>query len=121
MTTAGYPVRRKIADVASSMLDGPMDLLEGCRTIVRLRGNLSDPDLYDPDLLFLVAVESELDDVPVGTARQHWAPEALAEKDEKKSRYLATAQEEIQRSCRALITRWATDVQSGQSSAPDRR
>jgi len=112
MTTARPLVRRKIVDVASSMLDGPTDLLEGCRTIVKLRGNLSEPDLYDPDLLFLVAVESELDDVPVGAARQHWAPEALAEKDEKKSRYIASAREEIQRSCRALILRWASEFQN---------
>ncbi len=104
------PVCQKIASVAAGMVEGEIDLLEGCRAIVRLRGSLSDPEQSDPDLLVFVAVESEVDDMPFGLARQHWAPEALVEKDRQKAEYLGAARQDILRACRVLITKWAVQV-----------
>jgi hypothetical protein len=88
------------------MVDGTMELLEGCRTIVDLRGSLSEPELSDPDLLVLVAAESELDGFPHGPARQYWAPDTLAAKDNEQEGYLLAARPEILRACRALLERW---------------
>jgi hypothetical protein len=102
----GTAVREQIATVASGMAAGDVEFLEGCRRIALLRGSLSEPDISDPDLLVLVAVESELDDVPLGPAREYWSPDALAAKDKEKADYLETAKQELIRACRALNAKW---------------
>jgi hypothetical protein len=103
-------VRSRIAGIAETMIAGKVDLLEGCRAIVQLRWSLSKPDSMDPDLLYLLAVEDDLEDVPAGDVRQRWAPEALAEKDRKKAEHLGRAKEEILRSCQALTAKWGASA-----------
>ena len=103
-------VRQRIASIAATMITGHVDLLEGCRAIVQLRWNLSEPDSTDPDLLYLLAVEDELEDVPAGDVRQRWAPEALAEKDRRKAEYLSRARGEILRSCQVLTAKWGASA-----------
>jgi hypothetical protein len=106
MTEAETEAKRRIVAEASLMLNGQRDLLEGCRRIVRYRAGLSKQDLSDDDLMFMVVVESELDDVPTGPARPHWAPEALAEKDRKARDYIGRVQEELLKACQALVQKW---------------
>jgi len=103
-------VRQQIAGIAAMMIAEKMDLLEGCRAIVQLRWSLSKPDSMDPDLLYLLAVEDDLEDVPAGDVRQRWTPEALAEKDRKKAEYLGRAREEVLRSCQALNAKWGASA-----------
>ena len=103
-------VRQQIAGIAATMIAEKVDLLEGCRAIVQLRWSLSKPDSVDPDLLYLLAVEDDLEDVPAGDVRQRWTPEALAEKDRKKTEYLGRAREEILRSCQALNAKWGASA-----------
>lgn len=98
--------RQQIAAIARRMVDGELDILEGCVQAVALRGSLDETGMEDPDLLFLVLVESELDDVPVGDTRKLWAPEALAEKDRKAHAYLEQIREDLLEACRSLIRRW---------------
>jgi hypothetical protein len=104
--TTEQTIRNQIGDLAGRMVDGTVDLVDGCRAIVRLRGSLPEPDLSDADLLVLVAVESELDVFPDGSARQHWSSEALAAKDKEQQEYILAARPEILRVCRALHARW---------------
>jgi hypothetical protein len=85
-----------------------VDLHEGCRAIVKLRAGLPDEDEWDPDVLAFVAVDSELDDVPLGSVRELWEPTALAEKDRKRDRYLGETREGLLSACRGLIERWGT-------------
>jgi hypothetical protein len=99
-------VREEIATVACGMVAGVVELLDGCRRIALLRGSLSEPDISDPDLLVVVAVESELDDVPLGATREQWSPDALAAKDKEKAEYLDAANQELLRACRALNAKW---------------
>jgi hypothetical protein len=108
MTDIESQAKRRIVGEASLMLDSQRDLLEGCRRIVRYRAGLSKPDLSDDDLMFMVGVESELDDVPTGPARPHWAPEALAEKDRKARDYIARVKDELLKACQALVQKWGT-------------
>jgi hypothetical protein len=105
MTPAGR-IQQQIAEVAAQMVAGEVDLLEGCREIVSLRSSLKEPELYDPDLLAMVGVESELDDVPTGATRALWSPEALADKDHKKDRYLRSVRSTLIASCLMLIAKW---------------
>lgn len=106
MADARQPIRQRIARVAARMVAGELDLLEGCREIVALRSGLLEPELYDPDLLAMVGVESELDDMPTEATRKLWAPEALTVKDQEKARYLGQVRDSLLQSCLALIAKW---------------
>lgn len=106
MTTSRNLVRKQIASVAAKMVQKNMELLNGCRTVVQLRGSLSEADGSDPDLLVLVAVESELEDVPTGPSRECWAPGVLAQKDEEAARYFQAVRDDVIRACQALVEKW---------------
>jgi hypothetical protein len=106
MSADDLDFRARIAAVAADMVAGRTDLLPGCRQIVDLRSRLPKADLTDADLIEVVAVESELDDIPTGPARAHWAPEALAEKDAQAAAYLEKSKAGILRACRALAQKW---------------
>jgi hypothetical protein len=106
VSTRREDLRREIARVATRVLTGEMGLHEASREIARLRTGLTEPEIDDPDLLIFVAVDSELDDVPLGGARQRWAPEALAEKDAQAADYLARVSERLLRACQSLSVRW---------------
>lgn len=56
MTVSEKTVRKQIAAVAAEMVQKTVELLDGCRTIVQLRGSLAESDISDPDLLVLVGV-----------------------------------------------------------------
>jgi hypothetical protein len=101
--------KRRIAAVAAGMLDGTIDLLDGCRQITNHRAGLSPLSLSDGDVQVLVVIESELDDVPSGAARAYWAADALADKERKKDDYLAEVKEQLTRACRAIVEKWGPD------------
>lgn len=111
MTSTAMSARKQIAEIASDILNGDADVMEGCRKIVFLRGSLDMPETLDPDLLVVVAIESELDDVPVGPARKQWAPEALADKDKEMFEYLEMVRPELLRACQSIANRWLPDNQ----------
>lgn len=97
-------IRRRIADVADDMLNGNTDLLEGCRMIVSQRSRL--PEGNDGVFDVFVGVESELDDIPVGRARDIWTRESLALKDSQKEAYLARVADRLGDACKALRARY---------------
>ena len=106
MTPPESEVKAQIAAVAAAMSAGSITLLDGCRRILSLRPALSKASLTDPDIQTFVAIESELDDVPMGSARNHWAPEALAQKDREAAEYLETSSAAIVRACLSLAIKW---------------
>jgi hypothetical protein len=108
--TQSTSARKQITTIAAGMVAGELQLLDGCRQIVSLRPSLSEPDLYDSDLLCLVAVESELEHIPLGSVRELWDPDAVIEKDRELAEYLQLAKHEILDACRALIARWAASA-----------
>ncbi|HEY8212423.1 MAG TPA: hypothetical protein VIG99_33295 [Myxococcaceae bacterium] len=103
-------VRKEIAGIANRLLSGELGLHEGCRAIAHLRTRLPDADLYDPDVLVFVVVDSDLDDVPLGVARQRWDPAALATKDQRATEYLGQVREKILRACQTLSLRWGASA-----------
>jgi hypothetical protein len=103
-------VRQEIAGIANRLLLGELGLHEGCRTIAHLRTRLPDADIDDPDVLVFVGVDSELDAIPLGVARQRWDPVALAKKDQQAAEYLGRMREEILRACKALSLRWGVSA-----------
>jgi hypothetical protein len=99
-------VQQRIAGVAASMLAGHLGLREGCREIVKLHWGLPDSDIRDDDVMTMLVVDDELETVPMGAARELWAPEALAQRDQRAAKYLDLMREHILRSCQALIAKW---------------
>jgi hypothetical protein len=69
----------KAVEVASRVLAGLTSPILGARELSRLLVSLGC-DLEDPDYRTFVGIDSETDALPVGSARRHWAAQALAEK-----------------------------------------
>jgi hypothetical protein len=108
-------LRKKVVDVVRAILQGDVDLLSGVRQVANLSRGLSTAEQSDPKILTFVAVDSELDDVPMGSARGLWAAEALAEKDRERDEYLG--ERETQSIWRAVgLLRDSHDVRTGRLS-----
>lgn len=95
-----------IAGVAAQILNGSIEMLDGCRTIVRMRKGLSESHASDPDLIVFAVVESELDDVPPASMAHLWDPAAFAAKQREKDEYLAAVRENVLRACSSLVAKW---------------
>ncbi|MCE9552526.1 MAG: hypothetical protein K8T91_03995 [Planctomycetes bacterium] len=67
--------------IAKSILRSEIGLVEGTREILpHLRAIF---EARDPDVSFLIGLDSETDHLPVGTERKHWKEEALHVKDQQ--------------------------------------
>lgn len=84
------------------MLDRQLGLQDGCRQLVALRHELASSDSADPDLLFVVGIDSDLEEFPLGPVRDRWAPGALAEVDRRRDERLERVREPLLAACRAL-------------------
>jgi hypothetical protein len=77
MTHAEYiaDVRRRAGEIAAAIVAGETDILDGCWALGPL---LNQAELEnDPDAEAIGVIYSDLDSLPLGSARDHWAPEAL--------------------------------------------
>jgi hypothetical protein len=78
MTHAEYitSLRREAGRVAALVISGHLSLLDGCWALGPLLAQAElDPDDTDAHAIGLIC--SELDGLPLGANRGHWAPEAL--------------------------------------------
>jgi hypothetical protein len=105
MSDSVEQTRQSIVAIARAIIANTTDLITGAQQIVYLRRRLEEPDLSDPDLLVFVAVDSELDDFPLGPARPMWAPDALKEKDRQLEEYLRATRDPVEQACRAVIAK----------------
>ncbi|GAB1597173.1 hypothetical protein [Lysobacter claricitrinus] len=71
-------VRREAAELAARVLAGEACILESSHRMYGLLGRAELPET-DPVVETFRLVSSDIDRLPVGSVRQHWAPEALAE------------------------------------------
>jgi hypothetical protein len=83
-----------------------MPLIEGCRTICRIRHRLDDPE--NAVFLPIRGVDSETDHFPIGEARSKCAPDYLRRMDTEMERYLTAAREDILKGCREIIELFST-------------
>ena len=94
---------RAVLGHARAMLAGEIDLVLGCREIVRWATELPRLRSLDEPLNVLRAVESETDDLPLGDVRKHWASDALSAKDREAQRYLERCKPELLTACSQLV------------------
>jgi hypothetical protein len=97
--------RSELVEVATAMIDGRIDLIDGVRRITVLRYGVEDPD--SEVFLPIRAAESETDHFVLGDARQHCAPEYLRELDAELARYLSEAQDEILSACKDILRKYS--------------
>lgn len=94
---------RLLLALLRAVLAGDTERLGGIREILRMARAVPIPEHVSQHLLTLSAVDSELEDVPSGSARAQWAPGALREKDRERDAYLAVTADAVEDACRALL------------------
>ena len=80
--------------IAAGLVDGSVDVADGCKRLDRLRAGDEEADVIPA---CFAAWASELDDVPSSRTRALWEPGALAEKLEKAKPYQAAVLGEARR------------------------
>jgi hypothetical protein len=99
--------REKALNVARSILEGDVGIIEGARLLSSFGHELVPDWTVDPDFVVLGALDSETDHLPVGAERKLWEQKALAERDAIVSRIEAEAKEEVESACRNILRRFA--------------
>jgi hypothetical protein len=88
---------REVVQTALKAIDEETGLLLAARQIYTSLWTLPELQnvIKEEDFLFLKAVDSECDGLPLGSERQYWAPEALREKDVKSRPYEQTIAKDL--------------------------
>ncbi|MBY0493556.1 MAG: hypothetical protein K2Y23_05035 [Cyanobacteria bacterium] len=87
--------------IAKRVLGGEDDPLLACRELADMREELSD--VADEVVDVFVAVASEIDDLPIGRERVHWATQSLREKDLEAADYRARVIVQVDEALRRLL------------------
>ena len=92
---------KEIIEISSLMLEGELDLIEGCRKLVALFHQTSDAgnEAFFP----IRGVDSETDHFPLGSMRDHCSAEYLERADKEIAEYLGDRESEIIDSCKNII------------------
>ena len=97
--------RRKVAKLASDVLEGDLSILEAAIEIAKFRFEL-DVDENDKDLLVFIGIESEIDHLPIGPERKYWNEDALKEKERQIKECETWAKEFGLKACKSLLDRF---------------
>jgi len=68
--------RDNVYEIASGMLKGSVNYLEGAIEISSLRFEVDTPE-DDKDFLAFTAIASEIDHLPIGNVRKKWSKKSL--------------------------------------------
>jgi hypothetical protein len=104
--------QRAVVERAMSILEGRLDVLEGCKQLSAFGHQLLADRFDDEDFSLFDSIASESDNLPTGTARQYWSPEALEREDRGIASYEAIVREQVHAACRNVLARF-----NGQPSA----
>ncbi|EAR08768.1 hypothetical protein MED297_08891 [Reinekea sp. MED297] len=99
--------RLESVEVASKMLDGTLDYLEGALLLSELRFAVGLED-RDEDFAAFTGVMSEVDHLPVGPVRIHWSKSALEKHQPDIERATTWAKECTLENCKSIIRRFGT-------------
>jgi hypothetical protein len=92
---------RKAQEVAHAVLDGRIEMLAAVRALVSLAH--TDAVAHVDDRKFIIAVDSETDDLPIGEVRKLWDPSALKDKDAEIARAEGLYQAKFLETCRRIV------------------
>jgi hypothetical protein len=97
-------------EIARRALDGGYDVLLACRDLARLRLGISR--IGDKIMDVFVGVASEIDGLPVGAERKHWAEAVLKLKDIEIADYRERVRGGVTKALRELLVILEKDDQS---------
>ncbi len=98
---------KKMVEIAKSMINEDLNLIEGSREIHRLRFSADNPE-DDVFNTFILTV-SDTDDIPLGeNVRKNYGSDYLKEADEKMNRYLDHMKQGILESCQEIIKKYSS-------------
>ncbi len=95
------PPMERAKEIARSVLGEGYDPLLACRDLAQLRQRL--PGVADEIMDTFVGVASEVDDLPIGSEREHWAAAALKLKDTEAAEYRERVRAVFEDSLRRLL------------------
>ena len=93
--------RRDAVEIATGVINGSINPIEGCRRLVWLDEDLNMEN--DKSFLALAGMESETDHWPLGEAKENYSPAYLQKVEKEEREYLASARDEIVQACREII------------------
>ena len=93
---------REAREVAQAVLAGRIEMIAAARALVSLAH--TDAVAHVEDRKFIIAVDSETDDLPIGEVRKLWDPSALKEKDVEIARAEELYQAKFLETCRRICT-----------------
>lgn len=97
----GIWLTERVKEIARRVLEGGYDPLLACRELAGLKGKL--PRIADDVIDTFVGVASEVDDLPIGTEREHWAADALRKKDAEAAAYRERVRGSVEEALRGLL------------------
>lgn len=98
--------RKRAVEVACGMLVGSIPYLEGAIELSSLRFEVGVQD-NDADFIAFTAVASEIDHLPIGSARQYWAAEALNRLEPEIQQFTQWAKEFSLSKCKSIVERFS--------------
>jgi Protein of unknown function (DUF2489)/Cysteine-rich CPCC len=92
----------QILAVIRGVLSTQIGVIDGALFLSSMSHYLNlDPEWSD-ELRIFRGIASEIDDLPTGMARQFWAPQALAQKDQELASYESRIRETVVQQCQSL-------------------
>ena len=91
----------EVSSLCSRILDGELDLIEGCRLINNLRWDL-DSDGFDDRFDYFVGFEMKCYAIPPKESRERWSKEALKRYDALAGELKCENEKEFLEQCRVL-------------------
>ncbi len=108
--------KNKLVEIASSVVNKKMTVIEGCRKISGLI------DIHDPKNNFLIPIidlESETDEIPLGDIRKNFSKSYLDEIDNKFKQYINNSTSVILKICKQIIEEYSHDIKQFKNSIRD--
>jgi len=99
--------RKRAVEIASGMLDGSVNYLEGVIELSSLRLEVGLPE-DDKDFLAFTGVSSEIDHLPIGSVRRYWSQDALDRHEQEIQESIAWAKEVSLSECESILARFST-------------
>jgi len=96
--------RERALQIVRGVLAGDIQVLEAVIALCPLVR--SDPTIATKeDAHLIIALESEIDHLPIGGVRGEWHPDILPEKDQEIARFEKLSSEDVRSACERILTR----------------
>jgi hypothetical protein len=98
--------KEKMVILAQQIIDGSMDIIDGCRRMTYL--NIEEKIRNeDTDFLTLRGIESETDEFPIGEVRKHYHKRSLEKLDKELNEYIEQVRPTLLKACKNLISKYS--------------